>query len=92
MTDKNSKENKNNHDFYLSIGIGLGVVMGAAIGVILKNIAIGAGIGMLLGIVIGVLIEKNSSNMKRSVIKIVMFSILGTIIVLLIPKILETFW
>lgn len=42
---------------------------------------------MLLGIAIGALIDKNTKDVKRSVIKIVVLSILGAIIVLLIPKI-----
>ena len=93
MCEKNSNNgDENNQNFYLSVGIGIGLTIGAAIGVIFNNIAIGAGIGMLLGIAIGALIDKNTKDVKRSVIKIVVLSILGAIIVLLIPKILDFFW
>lgn len=93
MSDKNSNNgNRNSQDFYLSIGIGIGLVMGAAIGIIFDNLAIGAGIGMLLGIGIGTLIDKNTKDIKHSVLKIVLISVLGAIIVWLVPRILDYFW
>ena len=40
MCEKNSNNgDENNQDFYLSVGIGIGLTIGAAIGVIFKNIA-----------------------------------------------------
>lgn len=86
MSDKNSK------NYYLSIGIGIGLVFGGAFGILFNNIAIGAGLGMLLGIVIGALIDKNTETIKNDIIKIVLLSVLGIIIIASIPKLIDYLW
>lgn len=90
MSDKNNNnENKDNPNYYLSVGIGIGLAFGAAFGVLFNNIAIGAGLGVLLGTVIGVIMDKNTKDVKRNVIKIVLVSIIGVIIILSVPKIIN---
>lgn len=87
MADKS--DNKN---YYLSVGIGVGLVFGGAFGILFNNIAIGAGLGMLIGIVIGVLVDKNTKIIKRDIIKVILASIIGAILILSIPKLIDFFW
>ncbi|MGM8366401.1 glycine zipper family protein [Virgibacillus sp. W0181] len=55
-----SRDKKNT---YLATGIGIGLPLGAAIGlIIMDNLAIGAGIGLILGIVIGAAVDSNKTN------------------------------
>lgn len=93
MSDKNNNNGKkDNQNYYLSVGIGIGLAFGAAFGVLFNNIAIGAGLGMLFGIVIGVLMDKNTKDVKRDVIKVVLVSIIGVILILLVPKVMDYLW
>lgn len=82
-------DGENSKNYYLSIGIGIGLVFGGALGLLFNNIAIGAGLGMIFGIVIGVLIDKNTKAIKKDVIKVVLVSIIGVILILLIPKLID---
>ena len=98
MSDKNNinNENPNNNEtedkqnYYLGAGIGL--VLGAALGVIFDNIAIGAGLGMLIGICTGGIIVKNKKDVKWGLIKVVLIAIVGVILVSLVPKIIDYLW
>lgn len=88
MSDKNNNnEKQDNQNICLSTWIGL--AFGAAFGVLFNNIAIGAGLGMLLGIVIGVIMDKNTKDIKVNVAKVVLVSIIGVILILLVPKIIS---
>lgn len=93
MSDKrNNNEKKDNQNYYLSVGIGIGLAFGAAFGVLFNSISIGAGLGMLLGVVIGVVMDKNTRSVKRDVIKVVLVSIIGVVLILLVPKIIDYLW
>lgn len=43
---------------YMAYGIGIGLALGAAIGISLDNIALGSGFGLAIGAAIGVALEK----------------------------------
>ncbi|MBU3227822.1 hypothetical protein [Clostridium algidicarnis] len=93
MSDKsNNNEKKDNQNYYLSIGIGIGVSFGALFGLLFNRIAIGIGLGTFIGVVIGVVMDKNTRGVKRDVIKVVLVSIIGGIIILLVPKIIDYLW
>lgn len=57
MPDKNNKDN-----YYLSFGIGFGLLLGGAVGLMFNNIAMGSGIGVLIGIIIGTMIDSWKSK------------------------------
>lgn len=48
--------------FSLSVGMALGVVLGAAIGLVLDNLALGVGIGVALGAGIGLAATGENSD------------------------------
>lgn len=91
MSDKNSK----NQNYYLSFGIGFGLLGGTIFSTIVGMFfkfpliwALGPGLGMLIGIDIGVMMDKNIKTIKKDVIKIILVSIMGTILILLVPIII----
>jgi hypothetical protein len=60
MKDKNGKTTK---DTYLAVGIGIGLPLGAVLGLtIFDDLAIGAGIGLIFGITIGTAIDSNKDK------------------------------
>ncbi len=65
MPDKNNGKKQDNQNYYLSLGVGIGLTFGAALGVLFNNIAMGAGIGMLLGIGIGTIRDINTRDVKK---------------------------
>lgn len=88
-----NKDNKNNKDqnYHLGLGIGVGIAIGTGLGVLFDNIAIGSGLGMFLGIIIGGLIDRNTIDVKKDLVKISLITILGLIIILLIPVLVSYF-
>lgn len=48
---------KENDQYYISYGVGFGLLFGSLAGVFLNNIALWSGIGLLLGIIIGALMD-----------------------------------
>lgn len=61
LDKKNKKlegENSKNDENYLAEGIGLGLVFGAALGIVFDNIAYWISLGMLFGLIIGQAIKK----------------------------------
>ena len=58
-----SKNKKTTGDTYLAVGIGIGLPLGAVLGLtIFDDIAIGAGIGLVFGITIGTAIHSNKTK------------------------------
>ncbi|SFJ28548.1 hypothetical protein SAMN04487936_101532 [Halobacillus dabanensis] len=58
-----NKNKKTTGDTYLAIGIGLGLPLGAVVGLIIfDNLAIGAGIGLVLGITVGTAMDSNKTK------------------------------
>lgn len=88
MSDKNNNNEKQDNQ-NICLGTGIGLAFGTAFGVLFNNIAIGAGLGMLLGIVIGVIMDKNRKDIRVNVAKVVLVSIIGVILILLVPKIIS---
>lgn len=92
MTDKNdNKGKKDEQNKYLSLGIGMGLAFGASFGVLFDQIAIGSGLGLLLGIVVGAIMDKNTVNVKKTVIKIAFIAIVGILFILLVPSLISLF-
>ena len=62
IAEENSRdpEKKKGPDNYTSIGISLGLCLGAAFGLLIGNMAMGAGIGLCIGIAIGAIIKKKN--------------------------------
>ncbi|MGH4122156.1 MAG: hypothetical protein ACREV6_04375 [Clostridium sp.] len=88
----NNNTNKNNKNYYLSFGIGFGLLFGAGLGLIFKNIAMGVGFGMLIGIGIGGIMDKHTKSIKKDLIKIILITIIGVILILLTPKTINYLW
>lgn len=91
MSDDNNT-NKDNKNYYLCFGIGSGLLFGAGLGLIFKNIAMGAGFGMLVGIGIGGIMDKHTKSIKKDLIKIILIAIIGVILILLTPKTINYLW
>ncbi|MGY0691900.1 glycine zipper family protein [Virgibacillus sp. FSP13] len=59
-----SENEKSKEDNYLAIGIGIGLPLGALLGLIIfDELAIGAGIGLIFGVTFGTVF--NSSKSKK---------------------------
>ncbi|MEC3883297.1 glycine zipper family protein [Halobacillus sp. HZG1] len=57
------KNKKTTGDTYLAVGIGIGLPLGAVLGLTLfDDLAIGAGIGLVLGITVGTTIDSNKAK------------------------------
>ncbi|WP_208586176.1 glycine zipper family protein [Gracilibacillus suaedae] len=57
-----SKNKKTTSNTYLAFGIGIGLPLGAVLGLtIFDNLAIGAGIGLVFGITVGTAIDSNKN-------------------------------
>lgn len=55
-----SKSKNTTEDTYLAVGIGIGLPLGAVLGLtIFDDLAIGAGIGLVFGITVGSAIDSN---------------------------------
>lgn len=58
-----SKSEKTTEDTYLAVGIGIGLPLGAVIGLtIFDDLAIGAGKGLVFGITVGTAIDSNKTK------------------------------
>ncbi|WP_261134067.1 glycine zipper family protein [Bacillus sp. Marseille-Q3570] len=57
------KNKKTTGNTYLAAGIGIGLPLGAVLGLIIfDNLAIGAGIGLVLGITVGTAIDSSKTK------------------------------
>ncbi len=95
MSDNDNNKSQINKNYYLSFGIGFGLLGGALFALIIGAFiespliwAFGPGLGLLLGILIGVLMDKNTKYVKVTVANIVFISIVGVAFILLTPKII----
>ncbi|WP_237438709.1 glycine zipper family protein [Pseudalkalibacillus hwajinpoensis] len=57
------KNKKTTGDTYLAVGIGIGLPLGAVLGLtIFDDLAIGAGIGLVFGVSLGTTIDSNKAK------------------------------
>lgn len=58
-----SNNEKSTKDTYLAVGIGIGLPLGAVLGLtVFDDLAIGVGIGLVFGVTIGMAIDSNKSK------------------------------
>jgi F0F1-type ATP synthase assembly protein I len=58
VTNHNASDNQSNLSFWLPVGI----IVGAAFGLIIADLALGISMGMLLGVVIGIISGRQSKG------------------------------
>ena len=47
---------------WISLGVGMGLVLGAGIGVAMDNLAVGIGIGLVIGAAVGVALSQRKAQ------------------------------
>ncbi len=87
---KNKKEES--QSIHIANAVSTGLLTGAALGVILDNIALGSGIGMLIAISIISLKYNENHTVKKNLVKIALVSISAVGLILSIPKIFSHFF
>ena len=83
------KNQKNNAYYFLSLAISGGLIIGTAVGALFKELIIGSSIGLLFGIFFGLILEYHHENISKEhliqSISIIGMSLIGVIIIYLIP-------
>lgn len=67
------------------------MVFGAGIGLIFNHISLGAELGILFSILIAEIMYESREDSNRSVVRVMVISVLGAAVILLIPKIIVYF-